>query len=104
VVHDDSFAWLRAAAAREGFGLPDIGSFEGERTGAADAERALEEALVELALGGPEHVAERARRELARRLGAEVPPVPPASGPTRTGERELWRQAILAAVGRRYGG
>ncbi|MFN0242011.1 MAG: hypothetical protein ACKVWV_03895 [Planctomycetota bacterium] len=81
VVHDDALAWFLGALARPAEGAPPVrlparAAFDGE--GTLEARLALVDAM-----DRPEaHLAERARRELARRSGRELGPLP-ARGPNR---------------------
>ncbi len=65
VVHDDALAWLRSSAERAGFATPPAGDLAGNGT------RAGALFLLDLAEHAGFPLAERAARELARRLGAE---------------------------------
>lgn len=70
VVHDDSLAWLCAAGGELGLPPPAPASFAAQGRGGLD--RAAAQFLLDLACASPPeaaHVAERARRELERRLG-----------------------------------
>ncbi len=93
VVHDDSLAWLRGAAEREGVTAPPTGDLgpDGTRDGALF--------LVRLLASEEACVAERARRELARMLEGE-PGDPPPLGPLR-GE---WIDGLRALVEERFAG
>jgi len=91
VVHDDSLAWLRAAAVREGLEAPpeDALQSEGTREGALFLYTMMQ-------LEGP-HLVERARRELERLLGVPVE-TPPTSGQLR-GE---WLAAVQQEIDESY--
>jgi len=87
VVHDDSLAWLRAAAERLDLRAPPTEAF---------ADGGTDEAfrfLLALIDRGEEPVAERARRELALRFGRGLGALPPAGT-----ARETWIAAARAAV------
>jgi HEAT repeat protein len=87
VVHDDSLAWFRAALERLQLNPPSPESLAGK--GAPDGRAYL---LSLLARPEP-WLAERARRELARMLGIEIGPLPPAGG-----AREAWMARVSAEI------
>ena len=88
---DDALAWLRAAQERNGIVPTPWGSLEGEgtRAGAYSLWRSL--------ASGDELLEERARRELALVLGADLPALPP-----RGAERDAWRNELLETIEARY--
>lgn len=90
VVHDDSQAWFRAALERAGETTPPPEALRPPGTRAGKL-------FLATVLARPEpHLAERARRELARLLGRELDPLPP-----RGAQREAWitsvRESILSS-------
>jgi len=91
VVHDDSLAWLVAAAERLDVRSPgrDALAGEGTRRGALY--------LVRVAEVGGEHLIERARRELQRLLGAPLEPAP-----RHPDELARWLDDLRARVDARY--
>src|SRR5206468_3767432 len=79
VVHDDALAWFRAALDRAGAAPPPAEALTGKGTRAGRA-------FLVTVMERPEaHLAERARRELARLLGRELEPLP-----ARGERRDAW--------------
>ncbi|MEW6073375.1 MAG: HEAT repeat domain-containing protein, partial [Planctomycetota bacterium] len=93
VVHDDSLAWLCAAAERAGISAPPVAALgpPGTREGALF--------LVRLLGNRAEALAERARRELSRMLDGDVGDAPPPGT-----LREAWIGGLAALVAERYAG
>lgn len=84
VIHDDPYAWLRAAGEVRRLNAPPSEDFSGRGT------RAAVVFLVEIMSEGVDFLVERARRELER-MGGEPISAPPPSGP----EREAWLLSLL---------
>jgi len=84
VRHDDSTAWLRAAAETRGIAAPPAEAF------ASGGTRDALGFLAQVMRAGDEFLAERARRELARLVGRDPGALPP-EGPAR----DAWLQALL---------
>jgi len=84
VIHDDPYAWLRAAGEVRRLNTPPSEDFAGRGT------RAAVVFLVEIMREGVDWLVERARRELER-MGGEPISAPPPLGP----EREAWLLSLL---------
>ncbi len=86
VVHDDSRAWLCAAAARLRLVAPTPQDLRAGAPAAVDY-------LFELCRSDQAHLAEHARRELSRLVGRDVGRMPP-----RGSERERWIEALRVSL------
>ncbi len=87
VRHDDSLAWLMAAAERRELDTPSRDDLRGEGT------RAGALFLVELLERPESFLAERARRELSRMTGRDLGTIPPGDE-----ERAAWIDGLRAGV------
>ena len=89
VRHDDSLLWFRAGLERAGVPTPPLGALEGE--GTLQGRLFLVEALLR-----PEAIlAERARRELSRLLGRQLPALAPR-GADREAQAKALREELRA--------
>jgi hypothetical protein len=87
VRRNDPESWFRAALEQEGWPAPDIEAF------AAEWDRELALVLLDVVRKAPEHLAQRARRELALRSGMELPPLPSSNL-----ARAAWLESVEETV------